>query len=180
MSQVEVRLAAVVEHVDLAVLVGAHRARVDVDVRVELLHPHGEPAALQEHPDRSAGQPFSEGADHPAGHENVLVMETAPDAGSRAGTRIQYSIRQSRLDEGRHGGGVHPIRGRSASGGTVAVRTFRSIAPPCHSLPLAAKLRLGNAGLSPPPGGTSPSFPRRNPETRNKAATFACQPCNQR
>ena len=37
-AEVEVGLGAVVEDVDLAVLVRAHRARIDVDVRVELLH----------------------------------------------------------------------------------------------------------------------------------------------
>ena len=37
-AQVEVGLGAVVGHVDLAVLIRAHRARIDVDVRIELLH----------------------------------------------------------------------------------------------------------------------------------------------
>ena len=36
--QVQVGLAAVVQHVDLAVLIGTHRPRVDVDVRIQLLH----------------------------------------------------------------------------------------------------------------------------------------------
>ena len=46
-AQVEVGLAAVVQHVDFAVLVGAHRAGIDVDVRVELLHPHPQAALLR-------------------------------------------------------------------------------------------------------------------------------------
>ena len=37
MSEVEVGLRAVLGHVDFAVLIRAHGARVDVDVRVELL-----------------------------------------------------------------------------------------------------------------------------------------------
>jgi hypothetical protein len=37
-AEVEVGLAAVVGDEDLAVLERVHRARVDVDVRVELLH----------------------------------------------------------------------------------------------------------------------------------------------
>ena len=40
MSQIEVGFGAVVEDVHLAVLIRAHRAGIDVDVRVELLHPH--------------------------------------------------------------------------------------------------------------------------------------------
>ncbi len=44
-ADVEVRLGAVLGHEDLAVLVRAHRPRVDVDVRVELLHLHAQARA---------------------------------------------------------------------------------------------------------------------------------------
>src|SRR5438067_1331620 len=71
-TQVEVRLRPVVEHVHLAVLVGAHRARIDIQIRIEFLHPDLQPASLQEHPDRRRGQPFAEGTDHAAGNEYVL------------------------------------------------------------------------------------------------------------
>ena len=71
-AQVEVGLGAVVEDVDLAVLVGAHRAGIDVDVRVELLQPDAQAAVLQQHADRGAGQPLAERADHAAGDEDVL------------------------------------------------------------------------------------------------------------
>ena len=71
-AQVEVGLAAVVEHVDFAVLIGAHRARIDVDVRIELLHPDAQAAAFEQHADRGAGQPLAERTDHAAGHENML------------------------------------------------------------------------------------------------------------
>ncbi len=72
MAQVEVGLAAVVEHVDFAVLIGAHRAGIDVDVRIELLHPHAQAAAFQQHADTGAGQPFAERTDDAAGDENVF------------------------------------------------------------------------------------------------------------
>ena len=36
MSEVEIRLRSVVSDEDLAVLIGAHRARIDVEVGVEL------------------------------------------------------------------------------------------------------------------------------------------------
>ena len=49
-----------VEDVNLAVLIGAHRAGIDIDIRIELLHPHGEPAALQQHADRRTSEPFSQ------------------------------------------------------------------------------------------------------------------------
>ena len=46
-AQVEVTLMAVVGHEDLAVLEGAHRARVDVEVGVHLLHRDLVAAALE-------------------------------------------------------------------------------------------------------------------------------------
>ena len=72
MAQVEIGFAAVVEHVDLAVLVGAHRARIDVDVRIELLHADRQSALFQQHADRGAGQSLAQRADHAAGDENML------------------------------------------------------------------------------------------------------------
>jgi len=50
-AQIEVGFAAVVGDIDLAVLIRAHRAGIDVDVRVELLQSHRVPV------------PFEEGAD---------------------------------------------------------------------------------------------------------------------
>ncbi len=71
-AEVEVGLAAVVEHVDFAVLVGAHRARIDVDVRVELLHADCEAAGFEQHADGGAGESLSEGANDAAGDEDVF------------------------------------------------------------------------------------------------------------
>ena len=71
-AQIEIGLAAVVEHVDFAVLVRAHRAGIDVDVRIELLHPHAQAAAFQQQADAGAGQPFAQGTNDAAGHENVF------------------------------------------------------------------------------------------------------------
>ena len=47
-AEIEVRLRTVVRHEDLTVLVRAHRARVDVDVRVEFLDRDFDAAALQQ------------------------------------------------------------------------------------------------------------------------------------
>src|SRR5207244_3669774 len=65
-------LGAVLRDEDLAVLERAHRPRVDVDVRVELLHLHLQPARLQQAAERSSGDPLAEGRNDAAGHENVL------------------------------------------------------------------------------------------------------------
>ncbi len=81
-AEVEVALRPVVEDVDLAVLIRAHRPRVDVDVRVELLEPDPQPSMFQEHPNRCARQSFAQGADHAARHEDMLGhSRSVPRAG---------------------------------------------------------------------------------------------------
>src|SRR5271169_6092417 len=48
MAKIEIRLGAVVGDVDLAVLVGAHRAGIDIQIRVELAQPDPKSARLQQ------------------------------------------------------------------------------------------------------------------------------------
>jgi hypothetical protein len=72
MAEIEVGFRAVVGDEDLAVLKRRHRARIDVDVRVELLHHDPQPRSLSRRPSELAVSPLpSEEADT-AGHENVL------------------------------------------------------------------------------------------------------------
>jgi hypothetical protein len=59
-AEVEVGLRAVVQHIDFAVLIGTHRARIDVDVGVELLQPHAQAAPLQQHAHRGAGDALAQ------------------------------------------------------------------------------------------------------------------------
>ena len=59
-AQVEVSLGAVVSDEHLAVLVGAHRARIDVDVGIELDDADGETAALEQPADAGGGDAFAE------------------------------------------------------------------------------------------------------------------------
>jgi hypothetical protein len=70
--QVEVGLAAVVGDVHLAVLERVHRARVDVDVGVELLHRDPEAPGLEQPSQRRCGESLSERTGDAARHENVL------------------------------------------------------------------------------------------------------------
>ena len=70
--EVEVGFRPVVEHVDLAMLVGTHRPGVDVDIGVEFLEPDAQSSLFEQHPDRRAGQSLAQGADHASRHENVL------------------------------------------------------------------------------------------------------------
>ena len=82
--EVEVRLAAVVGDVDLAVLIGAHRPGVHVDVRVHLLQRHAEPPRFEERADRGRRQSLAEGGHDATGHEDEFRAHL--DASFRAGT----------------------------------------------------------------------------------------------
>ena len=52
MAEIEIGLGAVVGDVDLAVLIGAHRPRIDVEIGVELAQAHLEAARLQQRAER--------------------------------------------------------------------------------------------------------------------------------
>ena len=70
-AEVEVGLGAVVGDEDLAVLIGAHRPRIDVEVGVELAQPHPVAARLEERAERRRSDAFAKGGDHAAGDEDV-------------------------------------------------------------------------------------------------------------
>ena len=76
-AEVEVGLAAVVGDEHLAVLEGVHRARVDVDVGVELLHRDPQAPGLEQPPERGGGEPLAEARRHSTGHEDVLRQDLA-------------------------------------------------------------------------------------------------------
>ena len=88
-AEVEVGLAAVVGDEDLAVFERVHRARIDVDVRVELLQRHPETPELQQAPERRRREALAERAGNASGHENVLRHSTIPP--SRPCCRIPMS-----------------------------------------------------------------------------------------
>ena len=61
MTQVQVGLVTILGNEDLTMLERVHGARVDVDVRVELLLQHMDAAAAQQTTELGGGQAFSEG-----------------------------------------------------------------------------------------------------------------------
>src|SRR4051794_10878420 len=71
-ADVEVRLGPVLGDEHLAVLEGAHRAGVDVQVRVELLRLYSQPARLEETPERAGDDSLPERRDDAAGDEDVF------------------------------------------------------------------------------------------------------------
>ncbi len=83
-AEVEIGLGAVLGHEDLAVLVGRHRARVDVHVRVELLDADLEAPRLEQRAQRGRGDALAERGDDAARDEDVLgglrFHSPSPDA----------------------------------------------------------------------------------------------------
>ncbi len=70
MAEIEIGLGAVIGDEDLPVLVGAHRAGIDVQVGVELAQPDPEPARLKQRSERCSRQTLAERGDHAAGDED--------------------------------------------------------------------------------------------------------------
>src|SRR5262249_28407606 len=71
-SEVEVGFGPIVGDVDLAVLIRAHRARVDVDVRIELLEGDAISVAFEQAPARGGGEPLAKRGHYTACHEDVF------------------------------------------------------------------------------------------------------------
>ena len=71
-AEIEVGLAAVVGHEHLAVLERVHRAGIDVDVRVELLHRHPQPSGLQQATQRRRRDALPQRRSHPTRHEDMF------------------------------------------------------------------------------------------------------------
>src|SRR5271165_1435356 len=70
MAEIEIGLSPVIGDVDLPVLVGAHRAGIDIEVRVELPEPDLEPARLQQSAKRRRRETLAERGDHAAGNKD--------------------------------------------------------------------------------------------------------------
>src|SRR5262249_1014075 len=71
MTKIEIGLGPIVCHEHLTMLVRAHGAGVDVEIRIELAQPTRVAAGLQKASQRCRGKPFSERRDHAAGDEDI-------------------------------------------------------------------------------------------------------------
>jgi hypothetical protein len=71
-TQIEVGLGTVVGHEDLAMLEGRHRARVHVDVRVELDEGNFESSGFEDGSQRRSGDALAKRGHHTAGDEDKL------------------------------------------------------------------------------------------------------------
>jgi len=72
MSQIEVGFGAVVQHKNFAVLVGAHGARVNVDVGVQFLHGDVKAAFFEGASQRGGGDALANRTDNAARKKDVL------------------------------------------------------------------------------------------------------------
>ena len=95
MAEVEVRLRAVVEHIDLAVLVGAHRARIHVEIRVELLQGDLQAAVFEQRAQRGRRQALAQRAHHAARDEYVFHAMVIVDLSCIVDGYIGYIGRRS-------------------------------------------------------------------------------------
>src|SRR5436309_2991430 len=96
-AEVEIRLAAVVGDEDLAVLVGAHRPRVDVDVRVHLLERDPKAPRLEQRAHRCGRESLAERRHDAARHEDVLGGHSHRSfldrRSAQARTKVSSSVR---------------------------------------------------------------------------------------
>ena len=72
MSKIEIGLGAIVGDEDLAMLEGAHRARIDVDVGIELEMGDFDAAGFQNGPQRRGGDAFAQGGHDTTRNKNVF------------------------------------------------------------------------------------------------------------
>ena len=152
MAEVEVGLRPVVGDEDLAVLVGAHRPRIDVQIGVELAQPDLVAARLQQRAERRRCETLAEGGDHAAGDEDV------PRHGIRA------LARRHRFDESKSARRASSSAALSAYCAGAARRLRRGRGPrpeprasagaaPVPSGAAGAAGAAGSAGAAAPAGG---------------------------
>ena len=72
--KVQIGLRPVLGHINLAVLVRAHRAGVHIDVRIQFLRRNFQPARFEQPPEGRCGNALAKTGNHTAGHENVLCL----------------------------------------------------------------------------------------------------------
>ena len=77
-AETDLDLGAVVGDEHLAMLGGRHRARIDVQIRVELAQPHLEATGLQHRAESRGGKTFTQRGDHASGDENVPSHGPSP------------------------------------------------------------------------------------------------------
>ncbi len=86
MAEVEVRFRAVVEHINFTVLIGAHRARIDIEIRVELLQRDFQAAIFEQRAQGRRRQAFAQRTHHTARYKNIFHDKSFSTRATSAGT----------------------------------------------------------------------------------------------
>src|SRR5207249_11356977 len=76
MSEIEIGLGAVVQHVNFTVLERCHQSRIDIEIGIELLQNDPQTARFQQCPEGSSRQAVAYRTDYAASDENVFHRET--------------------------------------------------------------------------------------------------------
>jgi hypothetical protein len=74
MAEVEVGFGAVIRHIDFAMLIGRHRAGIDIQIGIELANAHTISTRLQQCCKGGGHKAFAKRGDHAAGDENNRAM----------------------------------------------------------------------------------------------------------
>ncbi len=143
MAQVEVGLRAVVEHVHLAVLKGTHRARIDIQVGIELLDAYRQAAHLQEGAERPRREPFAQRRNDASRDENIT-------SSAKEKTR-RSAIHKKRLNRG-------DISARADVEKVVARPLPRPILARCSPNPPCSPGSPATASISTRPRANTPSL----------------------
>ena len=85
MPQVQVGFCAIIQDVDLTMLIGRHRPGIDIDIRVEFLNGDFYTALFEQPPDGSSGDAFADRADHTAGKTDISCSRVTVCHGSLSG-----------------------------------------------------------------------------------------------
>src|SRR4051794_15624918 len=154
-AQVEVGLRPVLGHEHLAVLERAHRARVDVDVGVELLDRHGQAARHQQLAHRGGGDALAESGDDTACDEDESSVRAA--LWHSALWEFDYSRTRGGSDRGpwRHAAASNSTAWRRAPASEASAPSIRHSSVTTASPSSASTL----ATASSPPSGGPPTGP---------------------
>ena len=96
-AEIEIGFRAVVGHENLAVLQRAHRARIDVDIRVHLEQRHAQSARLEQRAERSRRQSLAQRRNHAAAYEDELGLVVAIHCWTLPGFSRQAAVRARAL-----------------------------------------------------------------------------------
>jgi hypothetical protein len=99
MAKIEIGLRPVVGHVNLAMLIGRHRAGVDVEIGIELADADLVVARLEKRGEAGGHQALAKRGDHAAGDENIprhggRALSVPPHSAQGRIRQIHHEMRQ--------------------------------------------------------------------------------------